>query len=371
MKNLFLSIGLALALSGIAHAKTPPEVLKPYKEYRAALKVGDASAALEHGYLAWQKSEELLGDAKITGDLAQNYGQIKNVNENKTVVKNQEKALKRALDLTSGYGDDAASMYLERGVNLMDFYRLNNKRMKSYTTSKKVSKYAEANNLTRSTFYGEALTTQAGYYASKARHEKAENIAKKALEAFSTKTDSYSTPIPILANLYEGYGLEGQNKSIEAALSYQKVMESLDGIGPDEHPFAAKALGRWAHMRAVLKREGKLEEAENKGLCKCWPYDKPRNESLKPVKREPGKMPSKAYVSGFSIVQFDLDDAGKPKNVEALVAWPKDLYEKPSLRAIQKWEYSPRTSAETDSDREDILVTLRYMLTDRSGDIIY
>jgi pyruvate dehydrogenase E2 component (dihydrolipoamide acetyltransferase) len=53
---------------------------------------------------------------------------------------------------------------------------------------------------------------------------------------------------------------------MEAALSYQKVMETLDGIHPSEHPLAAKALGRWSHMRAVLEREGKLEEAENKGL---------------------------------------------------------------------------------------------------------
>lgn len=371
MKKLLLSIGLTLVLWSFANAKTPPEVLKPYKEYRAALKKGDAAEALKQAYIAWQQAEVLVGDAKITGDLAQNYAQIKNSNKSKAVTKNQEKAYKRALELTAGYGVDAPTMYMERGVNLMNFYQLNNKSFKSYSTSKKLSKYAEANNLTTSTFYGEALTNQAGYYASKAKHEKAEDVAKKALEAFSKKTDTYSTSIPILANLYEGYGLEGQNKSMEAALSYQKVMETLDGIHPSEHPLAAKALGRWSHMRAVLSNEGKLEEAENKGLCKCWPYDKPRNESLKPIKRVPPKMPSKAYVSGFSIVQFDVNDAGKPVNPEILVSWPKDLYEKSSLRSLTKWEYTARTADETDADREDLVTTIRYILTDYSGDIIY
>lgn len=371
MKKLFLSIGLAVALSGIAQAKTPPEVLKPYKEYRAALKNGDTSEALKHAYLAWQKSEELLGDVKITSDLAQNYGLIKNTNKDKKIRKQQEVALKRSWELSSEYGAEASNMHLERGVYLMNFYQINNNSLKSFNTAKKLSKYAEENSLITSTFYGETLTQQAGFYASKANHEKAEAIAKKALEAFSQSTDDIVTPIPMLANLYQGYGLEGQNKSMEAALSYQKVMETLDGIGPDEHPLAAKALGRWSHMRAVLGKEGKLEEAENQGLCKCWPYDKPRNESLKPVKRVPPKMPRKAYVSGFSIVQFDVDDSGATTNPEILVSWPKDLYEKSSLQSLAKWEYTPRTAEETDADRQGLVSTIRYILTDRSGDIIY
>jgi len=372
MKKLLLSVGLALALSGFAQAKTPPEVvLKPYKEYRAALKGGDANAALKHGYAAWQRAETLLGDVKITGDLAQNYGLIKNDSNNKQVMKRQESALKRAIELSSKSDQDGSAMHMERSINLMNFYLVSNKTYKAYSTSKDIAKYAEDNGLATTTFYAEALTQQAGYYASRGKHKKSEKIADKALQAFSNKTDSYVTPVPILANLYQGYGLEGQDKSMEAALSYQKVMETLDGIHPSEHPLAAKALGRWSHMRAVLEREGKLEEAENKGLCKCWPYDKPRNESLKPVKRVPPKMPSKAYVSGFSIVQFDLDDNGSPVNSEILVSWPEDLYEKSSLRALSKWEYTPRTAEETDSDREGLVTTIRYMLRDSSGNLLY
>jgi len=370
MKKLFLSVGLALALFGFANAKTPPEVLKPYKEYRAALKAGDVSNALKHGYEAWQKSEELLGDVKITGDLALNYASI-NAGEDKKVRKKQESAYERAFALTKGYGDTASMVYMERGVKLATFYMGSSKNTKAYDIAKKISKFAEENNLTSSTFYGEALTVQAGYLATRGKNKQAEAIAKKALSAFETRQDTYVTAMPIMANLFEGYGLEGQNKSVEAALSYQKVMEALDGISPDEHPLAAKALGRWSHMRAVLGSEGKLEEAENKGLCKCWPYDKPRNESLKPIKRNPPKMPSKAYVSGFSIIQFDVDDDGKTANPEILVSWPKDLYEKSSLRALAKWEYTARTAEETDADREGLVTTIRYMLRDPSGDIIY
>lgn len=370
MKKLILSIGLALALSGFAHAKTPPEVLEPYKAYRAAVDAGDAELARKHAYAAWQKAEELMGDTKTTGDLAINFANIA-ADKSKSSRKNRERAFERSLELVSFYGDDAASSYMERGVGLMNFHQVNNNRWAAFKLAKDLEKYAEENGVTTSTFYGEALTQQAGYFAGKGNNRKAEAVAKKALEAFANKDDNIRTVHPILANLYNGYGLEGQEKSVEAALSYQKVMESLDGIGPDEHPLAAKALGRWSHMRAVLRRQGKLEEAEEKGLCRCWPYDKPRNESLKPVKRVPPKMPGNAYVSGFSIVQFDLDDAGSPINTEILVSWPKGLYEKSSLKSMKGWEYTERTEKETDADRQELITTIRYMLTDRSGDIIY
>lgn len=371
MKKLFLSFGLVFALSGFAQAKTPPEVLKPYKEYRAALKAGDAKLAGQYAYKAWQTAEELIGDSKITADLALNFAMVKSENDNKSAKKNRKRAFERALELTAFSGDDAGLAYMERGVEFMNFYQGDGKRSKAYSLAKKLSKYAEENALTHSTFYGETLTLQAGYMASKGNNKQAEKIAKKALGAFASKTDGIQTVQPILANLYQGYGLEGQNKSMEAALSYQKVMEALDGIQPDEHPLAAKALGRWSQMRSVLTAEGRLEEAEQKGLCKCWPYDKPRNESIMPLKRVPPIMPREAWVSGFTIVKFNLDDAGSPIDEEILVSWPEGLYEKSSLRSLKKWEYSPRTAEETDADRQDIITTINYRLTDASGDIIY
>ena len=267
--------------------------------------------------------------------------------------------------------EDPATAYLERSVEFMNFKIANYSNNAAFSISKKITNYAEKYNLTQSTFYAEALTNQAGYYASKAKHKKAEAVAKKALETFDNRTDDFVTVHPLLANMYNGYGLEGQQKSVEAALSYQKVMEALDGIQPDEHPLAAQALGRWSHMRAVLNSEGLLEEAEEKGLCQCWPYDKPRNEEVKPVKRVPPKMPRNAYVSGFTIVEFDLDDAGKPINEQVLVSWPEELYEDASLKSLKQWEYTPRTSDETDADRQGIIQTIRFMLTDSQGNIIF
>lgn len=369
MKRILLSLALVLSLSGFAQAKTPPEVLKPYRAYTAALKANDADAARKNAYLAWQKAEELIGDSKMTGDLALNYAMIKADNK-KSTIKQQQKAFERVLELAK-YQDNPALSYLERSVEFMNFYQGQGNPTKAYRVAKSITKYAEENDLTLSTFYAEALTTQAGYYASRGRHKRAEEVARTALNAFEGANDNILSAHSILASLYKGYGLEGQQKSMEAALSYQEVMETLDGIDPKEHPLAAQALGRWSQMRSVLSAEGKLEEAEQKGLCQCWPYDKPRNESIKPVKRVPPVMPSRAWVSGFSIVEFDLDDSGKPINEEILVSWPEGLYEKSSIKSLKKWEYTPRIEGESTSDRQDIVTTITYRLTDSSGNILY
>ena len=369
MKKILLTLGLFFAFSGAVQAKTPPEVLKPYKAYTSALKANDIDAARKHAFEAWQKAEELLGDSKTTGDLALNFAMIK-PNDKKATVKQQEKAFGRALELVE-FQENPALSYMERSIELMNFHQANADFRKSYKVAKNISNYAEDNSLTQSTFYAEALTTQAGYYASRRRSKRAEEIAVKALNAFEGAGDNILSAHSILASLYKGYALEGQHKSMEAALSYQQVMETLDGIDPKDHPLAAQALGRWSQMRSVLSAQGKLEEAEQNGLCQCWPYDKPRNDSIQPIKRVPPIMPSNAWVSGFTIVEFDIDDAGKPINEEILVSWPKGLYEKSSVKSLKKWEYTLRTKEETDSDRQDIVTTITYRLTDSSGNILY
>ena len=340
---------------------------RPYKAYRVALKAGDAELARKHAYSAWQKAEEFIGASQTTGDLAQNFADI----THKQKDKRREEAYKRSVELSSYYGADASNISLQRQIQLAEYHRQINQAVKMLNVAKNAVTFATENGLESSTFVGEAYTLQADYYARKGNHEKTRETAAAALATFETASDGIVTAQPILASLYSGFGNEGQNNTMEAALDYQKVMESIDGKLDRDHPLAAQALGRWSHMRSRLHSEGTLEEAEQKGLCKCWPYDKPRNESLKPIERIAPKMPRKAYRSGYSIVEFDLDDTGKVINPEILTSWPEDIFEKSTLRALEKWQYTARTAEESDSDRQNLLVTLRYKLTDSSGNLIH
>ena len=54
-----LALSLAFAAPQTSVAKTPPEVLQPYKAYRAALKAGDTDEALKQARAAWEEAEAL------------------------------------------------------------------------------------------------------------------------------------------------------------------------------------------------------------------------------------------------------------------------------------------------------------------------
>lgn len=80
MKKTIISFIAAFSFigtgTGITQAKTPPEVIKPYKAYKTALAENNFETARERAYEAWQRAEKLLGDSRITGDLAFNYATI-------------------------------------------------------------------------------------------------------------------------------------------------------------------------------------------------------------------------------------------------------------------------------------------------------
>jgi len=371
MKRTFIAIGIALTLSMSAQAKTPKDVLEPYKAYRAAIAAQDAPKALKQSKLAWEAAEEHLGDSKMTGDLAQNFAKVKSGDK---ATKSQIKAMERALELSTFYGDDAGVMHLQRGVSLLELYSLNKATSKVRKQSKSLIEFAKENELDRSVFYAEVLTLRATTMIESRKGEDIVEVTAEALDVFANPSEFYDSVYPIFAHLYNGFGHEYEEEVLEAALSYQKVMDYVGKLDYETHPVVGRALGRWSHMRGRLVAEGKIDAAKEAGVCDCWPYDIERNESVKPIKRRPPRFSSKALrsgVSGYTIVQFDLSDEGKPTNAKKIVSWPPGLYEKTSLLTLEGWEYSPRAEGETDADRSNLITTIRYVIEDRNGNPIY
>ena len=371
MKRTFLAIGLALAMGTASVAKTPKEVLEPYKAYRAALADKNPELAMTHAYDAWQKAEELMGDHKTTGDLAQNYADIRAGDK---ITKAQIKAMQRAVELASEHGDDAVQMHLERAVKLAQYQSVNGSMVKARKTADKYLEYAKENGQSNSVFYGELLTIKAETLVRSRRGKKLIEITDEALAVFESPDEVYPSAYPILAHLYNGFGHEYEQDVLEAALSYQKVMEYVGELDYGTHPIVGRALGRWSHMRARLQTAGEFEVAQEKGLCDCWPYNVERNESVEPIKRLPPRFTQRALrsgVSGYTIVQFDLDDDGNVINAKSIVSWPPDLYEETSLTSLSNWKYSAKQPGETEMDRKNLISTIRYQINDRNGNPVY
>ena len=118
-------------------------------------------------------------------------------------------------------------------------------------------------------------------------------------------------------------------------------------------------------LKAYLFR---LEEAEKAGLCECWPYENYKNKGV-PLIRVPPKMPRGAKRSGHVIVQFDLNENGKPINIKALSS-TEDIFIKPALKSVEQWRYNKLADAKPDTERTGITSRISFKLTTSRGNII-
>jgi len=357
---------LAFGTASNAIAKTPPEVLTPYKAYNAALKIKDYDLAKRNAHQAWKAAEKMLGDHKTTGNLADNYT---NIARRVKTTKDVKAAFERAIELSALNGEESVNTRLQREVAFGE-WQLQNGRNGMNKRLRAAAEFAKENGFENSTFLGEIYTMLAQLNIENRRHERVENYAEMALDIFENRTDGFQSYHPYLARLYSGYGKEGQNELIPAVMEYQDVMENVEGKLPKDHPFVSRALGRWLNMRHRIVRDGLLDEAQAAGMCECWPYDKKRNESIQPIKRVAGEMPRDAYQSGFTLVEFDLNDDGSVLNPRILESWPEEVFDKSTLKAVRNWKYTPRTADEVDGDRTDLVATMRYVLKGPSGRII-
>jgi len=377
MKKLFLSIGLALAVSAFAQAKTPPEVLKPYKEYRTALKAGDKDKAFKSAKAAWETAEEILGDHKTTGDLAINFAVLKPRQKNYTYKDYQSrmKAHKRSITLANLYEERAVEVELERHLKRIEtgltLTQIKNGRKKAggkTTYFADMEKALDKYNMKGSPFEGDLGVLRVRFHEFAKQPEKGMEAVKRAEHIYANRTDNNSTHYPIFLKLFKGNVLKDTEKPIAAALEYQDVMQNLEGKLPADHVFVKTAFTEWVKTRSDLEDAGRLEEAKKAGLCQCWPFEEYKDDVI-PLKRIPPRMPRGAKRSGHVTLVFDVSEEGKPSNIRVLNSTEK-VFEEPAIMSVKKWIYSPIGRGENAKVRKDVSSRVTFKLTNSSGKII-
>ena len=85
------------------------------------------------------------------------------------------------------------------------------------------------------------------------------------------------------------------------------------------------------------------------------------------VFRSPGIFPfESADRSGRVRFIFDLDDAGKPINLQITEA-TEEAFIPSTLKAVSEWAYAPKKSGELSAKRENICSSLNFVLRDDLG----
>ncbi|WP_154813602.1 energy transducer TonB [Hellea balneolensis] len=354
-----------MALSGSANAKTPSEVLKPYKEYRAALKSGDKEKALKAARKAWDRAENLIGDSTTTASLAQNYADLQRYDDFEEAIK----GFKRAVELSPQDSEEEKGVRLERLIKLSEMYIATPKYKRATKHVSEANNLILSTDLLGSTIDGEIKTLSGWLQAMKGNEIAAIKHFDNAIAIFDNPTEKYQSVFPYLVRIYKGDTLRNKKDPIKAALEYQVVMQNLEGTLDKDHPFVKSAFGKWLWMRSLINDSDKNEEALEAGVCKCWPYDEMRADSAIPVMRIPPIMPSRARRSGHVNFKFDVSDEGKPINVEVVSA-TEDVFVKPATKSLKEWDYEPIQEDDTPESRKGLVTKITFRLTDERGNIL-
>lgn len=334
-----IAIVMVAMLPTFTQAKTPPEVLRYYEIYQAALDANDKSKALLAAKRAYEVSEKLLGETETTGMLAHNYADLLRTDEPDEAIS----LFKRAIDLTSSDGNAELSLNAQRHILIgqtwirrKDFSRSDVNRMKADFRAS--SKFMRSHGFVDTTFGAESLVLDAIRLSLDGDYDLAVENIDQALAIFDSPNHTFVSTLRHEAYVLKGDILTRAEQPIEAALSYQFVMQNLEGDLPADHPFIENAFHKWMYSRGMITQSKMDTEALKAGVCKCWPYEEMSANAPLPKLRVPPKMPSRARRSGHVQVLFDVSREGKPYNVRATSA-TNTIFVKPSIKSVEKWKY--------------------------------
>ena len=119
----------------------------------------------------------------------------------------------------------------------------------------------------------------------------------------------------------------------------------------------------------VARVEGKIPEFEAPKLDRSNFEITVSDRDAQPLVRIPPQMPPRAEKSGHCRVRFNVSPEGQPFDVVTTYCTEK-LFERPSIRSVQKWKYNPKIQDGRPVGRSGVESKITFKLADERGNII-
>ena len=119
----------------------------------------------------------------------------------------------------------------------------------------------------------------------------------------------------------------------------------------------------------VASLEGEIPEFEAPKIDRSQFEIAISDRDAQPLVRIPPQMPPRAEKSGHCRVKFNVSPEGQPFDVVATYC-TQSLFERPSVRSVQKWKYNPKISNGRPVGRTGVESKITFRLADERGNII-
>lgn len=365
MKQVFATLFGVLAFSGVAQAKTPPEVIEPYKAYVAAIESGDEALAVTAAHEAWQAAETLMGETKTTGDLATNYAMLDpDKFKGKFATKEIKKAFERAIELAQLHTQDASEIELQRRVDYLNWIARKNEGPSQSYGLKALSKRVAELGFQGTSFEAESAGLKAQDYWINKKWKKAIEAGERSLSIFDSANDNVISVVRYFVPVYLAKAYEERKDPIKAALTYQKLITDLDKFNAHDNVVSGTAYGEWLRLRDEILADNSADPR----IASIRDYKVPdgRTADLQPLVRQPPFFPpafSRGSKSGTVVFAFDIDAEGYVENAKIVSSTDKRLHDA-ARESLKLWRYTPNIPEE---DRKGLETKIRFDLASRTG----
>jgi protein TonB len=119
----------------------------------------------------------------------------------------------------------------------------------------------------------------------------------------------------------------------------------------------------------VARLEGAIPEFEAPKIDRSQFQIAVSDRDAQPLVRIPPQMPPRAEKSGHCRVKFNVSPEGQPFDVVATYCTER-LFERPSVRSVQKWKYNPKIQDGRPVGRTGVESKITFRLADERGNII-
>lgn len=338
-------------LAASASAADDEPYLVEYRAYNAALESGDREAAATHGLAAWQAAEESLGNHRLTGILAYNYGRLMTFSASDEAAASLRRARELAdlgvadlpepaLQLYLGYAEFATSRFKRKPANRLR-EALDAVGMADETLIRDVApmwlKLALHDVDTRQ--YRKAIESAAN--AETAIRKAYPDASRGLVEAILFGAIARIAPSPRTIE-----NLEAATDQFDRARRLFPPQEDLDTFDPLLAQVLAWHHVTWEALQALYVKKGREQADSEDDESSPAPPLFQRNESLECgdfewEERQPPRYPAGALHDGYFgavMLGYRLGDDLKPHDARILAEVPSgERFGKVSLAALSEW----------------------------------
>ncbi|WP_306017017.1 energy transducer TonB [Oceanicaulis sp. MMSF_3324] len=353
----------------------PESVTAPYLAFQAAEEAGDVQAAATAAEQAWRAGLEASISPAVLGVLAENAGYYAHHTGAYDLA---EDAFLSAVEMNEqNNGDPVVRARALRYVSDAQYRKEEYRR--AFITSERAVELLEPlspapavdaemallHALMSSSRWVRGQYRNAGYHGERAllaaRRAGIQNAAVFGVAAFQ-------------AGAYYSY----EDQPFESAywMTVARTLLSEEGSGNDLR-FAAGAWGDLERARLDAEERARLierlreddvyqPEYEAEQAEQVYDPEEGRVDAVPLERRPPQYPPEAAYagIEGFALMRFDIDEEGRPMNVEVVYSIPFREFGEEGVRTVRRWTYQPATENGVPVVRRGVMTRLDYQLAD-------